>query len=422
MNFEEKPKSYPITKKQVWEAFKLVKSAGGSAGVDGITIEDISKSPEKHLYPVWNRMASGSYFPEAVKRVEIPKTDGRVRQLGIPTVKDRVAQMVITKELEAIVEPLFSENSFGYRPHKSAHQAVDQARTNCWKYAWVIDMDIKGFFDTIDHGLMIRILRHYTDRKHIITYVKRWLKAPIQEKDGTQIQNTEKGTPQGGVISPLLANIFLHVVFDKWMESNFPDCPFERYADDIVVHVKNESSARNVLEQIGTRMESCKLTLHPDKTKIVFCDQNGRKKSNEMTNKSFDFLGFTFRTRSVMTKAGKYFKGFSPSISKKAIKRIIKECYALGFHRWTQLDLHGLSKQLSSKIRGWINYYGRFRKSGMTLIFRSINRRLTQWAFNKYKRFKRRKTHYFAREWMMEIAKNYSYLFPHWQHGHTRWI
>jgi len=415
MNFEEKSKSYPITKTQVWEAFKLVKSKGGSVGIDDITIKEISASPEKHLYPIWNRLASGSYFPQAVKRVEIPKTDGKVRLLGIPTVKDRVAQMVITKELEEIVEPLFSKNSFGYRPNKNAHQAIEQARTNCWKYAWVIDMDIKGFFDNIDHGLMIRSVRHYTDRKHILTYVKRWLKAPIQTNDGTLIQNTEKGTPQGGVISPLLANIFLHVAFDKWMEKHFPDCPFERYADDIVVHVKDERSAIKMLEQIRNRLEKCKLTLHPDKTKIVFCDQKGRKSEKENPNKAFDFLGFTFRTRSAKTKTGRYFKGFGPSISRKSIKRIVKACYSLGFHRWTYLSLQELSRRLSPKIRGWVNYYGRISKSGMASVFRCINRRLALWAFNKYKRFKRKRTHYFSQEWMRGIAKDYSYLFPHWQ-------
>jgi len=422
MIFKDKSKSYPITKEQVWEAFKLVKSKGGSAGVDGLTIDDLAKNPKKHLYPVWNRLASGSYFPNAVKRVEIPKGDGKVRQLGIPTVKDRVAQMVITKELENMVEPLFSKNSFGYRPNKNAHQAIEQARTNCWQYAWVIDMDIKGFFDNIDHGLMIRTLRHYTDRKHIITYVKRWLKAPIHIKDGTQIQNTEKGTPQGGVISPLLANLFLHVVFDEWMEKNFPDCPFERYADDIVVHVKNEKYARFVLKQIRARMEECKLSLHPNKTKLVYCNRKGRRKRKEAKHKSFDFLGFTFRTRTVKTKDGKLIKGFSPSISRKSIKRIANECYKLGFHRWTFMDIHQLSKVLSAKIRGWIYYYGRYHKSGMDLLFRFVNRRLTQWAFNKYKRFKRRKVSHYARKWLMEIAEKYRYIFPHWQHGFTKWI
>lgn len=420
--FEDKSKSYPITKSQVWEAFKLVKSNGGSAGVDGITISDIANDPRKHLYPVWNRLASGSYFPQAVKRVEIPKEDGKVRQLGIPSIKDRVAQMVITKELEPIVEPLFSDNSFGYRPNKNAHQAIEQARTNCWKFAWVIDMDIKGFFDNIDHGLMIRILRHYTKSKHIITYVKRWLKAPIQLKDGSLIQNLEKGTPQGGVISPLLANLFLHVVFDKWMEKNFPDCPFERYADDIVVHVKNEKYARFALKQIRKRFEECKLELHPMKTKIVYCDRKGRKKRKEAKHKSFDFLGFTFRTRTVKTKDGNLIKGFSPAISKKTVKRIIKQCGDLAFQRWTFMDIHQLAKTLAPKIRGWIVYYARFHKSEMEFLFRVVNRRLIQWAFNKYKRFKRKKVSYFARKWLIDMSKHFSHIFPHWQEGFTQWI
>ena len=262
MNLKEKPKSNPITRQQVWEAFKLVKASGGAAGIDGLTIEEVAANPRKHLYPVWNRLASGSYFPLAVRRRSIPKKGGGERHLGIPTIKDRVAQMVITKELEEILEPVFSDNSFGYRPNRSAHQALAQARKNCWKYAWVIDMDIKGFFDNIDHGLMIKALRHYTDKSYHITYVKRWLKAPIVLKDGSQVQNTKKSTPQGGVISPLLANLFLHVVFDKWMEGHYPNCPFERYADDIIVHANNEQQAKTVLQSILKRMARNQSKIH----------------------------------------------------------------------------------------------------------------------------------------------------------------
>ena len=289
MIFKDKSKLIPITKAQVWEAFKLVKANRGSAGVDELSIQTIAENPEKHLYPVWNRLSSGSYFPPAVKRKSIPKGDGKERDLGIPTVKDRVAQMVIAKELEEVLEPIFSKNSFGYRPNKSAHQAIEQARTNCWHYAWVIDMDIKGFFDNIDHGLMVKTLRHYTDKAYIITYVKRWLKAPIELKDGTQIQNLEKGTPQGGVISPLLANLFLHVVFDKWMEKEFPDCPFERYADDIIVHVKNEPYAKHILKSIRERMSQCKLELHPEKTKVVIATEKEGVKRVKLMSDSLIF-------------------------------------------------------------------------------------------------------------------------------------
>ena len=420
MNLGDKSRPYPISSEQVWEAFKLVKSRGGSPGVDGISIDEVASDSEKHLYPVWNRLSSGSYFPPAVKRVEIPKGDGSFRNLGIPTVKDRVAQMVITKELEKILEPEFSKNSFGYRPNKNAHQAIEQARTNCWKYAWVIDMDIKGFFDNIDHGLMIRSLRHYTDRKHIITYVKRWLKAPIQLADGSTFKNEERGTPQGGVISPLLANLFLHVVFDKWMEKEFPDLPFERYADDIIVHVRSEKLARFVLKQLHSRFEECKLSLHPDKTRVVYCDQEGRNLKREGKNTEFDFLGYTFRTRTVKRKDGTLTKGFTPGISKKSMKKIVKECYRLKIQRWSQLSIHQISKVLSPKIRGWLYYYGRFCKSCMEKVFKVLNWRLSKWAFNKYKRFKRKEVLYHTRKWMREIAADYSYIFPHWQHGFTR--
>lgn len=419
MNLEKKSKPYPITLEQVWEAYKLVKGKGEAPGIDGITIEDIGSNPKKHLYPVWNRLASGSYLPPAVKRKEIPKGEGKVRVLGIPTIKDRIAQTVITKELSMIAEPRFSNNSFGYRPNRDAHQALEQTRKHCWNYAWVIDMDIKGFFDNIDHGLMIRALRYFTNKKHIILYAKRWMKAPIQLKDGTQIQNTEKGTPQGGVISPVLANIFLHVVFDEWMAIHYPDCPFERYADDVVIHVKNEPYARQVLKAVRQRMEECKLELHPEKTKLVYCKRKGRRKKKEVKHQQFDFLGFNFRPRKVMTKYGKLMYGFSPSISKKKTKLIIAKCRDLRFHRWVHLDIHQLSRALSSKIRGWINYYGKFHLSGLKTAFLHLNRRLAKWAFNKYKRFKRRKSVYHALRWIRQLARNYTYLFPHWKYGFT---
>ena len=426
MNLEEETKIFPITREQVWESFKLVKKKGGSAGVDGITIDDIAANPRKHLYPVWNRLASGSYFPPAVKRVEIPKSDGGVRPLGIPTVKDRVAQMVIARELEEQVDKHFSPNSFGYRPNKSAHQAIEQARINCWQYPWVIDVDIKGFFDNIDHELLMRAVRKFTDEKHTLLYVTRWLKAPVQMKDaclpdrqGTQLQNTEKGTPQGGVISPLLANIFLHFVFDKWMEEKFSSNPFERYADDIIIHAKNEPEARHLLKSMKARFEQCKLELHPEKTKLVYCNRKGRRKRKEAKERQFDFLGYTFRSRSVMTKEGTIIFGFSPSISNKSTKRIAEEGRRLRFHRWTHLDIVGLSKALRSKIIGWLNYFGKFHKSAMKVAFRNLNRRIVKWAFNKYKRFKRTKALRTARLWLRQISKEYAYLFPMWQHGFT---
>jgi len=417
MNLEKKSKPYPITYQQVSEAYRVVKGKGESPGVDGLTIDTISENPNVHLYPLYNRLASGSYFPAAVLRQDIAKADGSVRPLGIPTIKDRIAQTVISKELEAIVEPKFHMNSFGYRPKRGAHQAIEQAKTNCWQYAWVIDLDIKGFFDNIDHGLMIQALRYFTDEKHIILYAKRWMKAPIQLKNGNIIQNTEKGTPQGGVISPILANIFLHVVFDKWMDIHYPDCPFERYADDIIVHVKNEPYAREILKSLRQRFEACKLELHPEKTKLVYCRRKGRRKKKETKDEKFDFLGFTFRPRKVQTKDGRLMYGFSPSISWKRTKRIIEMCRDLRFNRWIHLDIHGLSSALKPRIRGWLNYFGKFNISGMHTLFRHLNRRIAKWAFSKYKRFKRRKTVYYALLWLRQVAKNYPYLFPHWELG-----
>lgn len=417
MNLFEKEKSYPITKLQVWEAFKLVKSNGGSSGVDGVTINQVAANLGKYLYPVWNRLASGSYFPSAVRQVAIRKADGGERKLGIPTVTDRVAQQVIATELEQIVDKHFSESSYGYRPGKSAHQAVEQAKKNCWQQAYVIDMDIKGFFDNIDHGLMIRALRQFTDKKHIITYVKRWLKAPIQKQDGTQICNKERGTPQGGVISPILANMYLHFVFDKWMEHNFPDCPFERYADDIIVHATSKEQAVQVLQQVKERMQTCKLELHPEKTKIVFCPNNKGRKKQRGLFQQFDFLGFTFRSRKVVTKTGKITMGFLPGISKKSSKKIVSKWTSLKLHRWSNKDIVFLSKTLTPLLQGWINYYGAVNRRSLNTLFVQLNNRLVKWAYRKYKRFKRYRSFQQARKWLRNVANKCSYLFPHWEYG-----
>ena len=272
-------RTQPISKEAVWSAYKKVKTKGGSAGIDDISIDEVSARPGKYLYPVWNRLASGSYYPQAVKQVSIPKHDGTERFLGIPTVCDRVAQMTIREELEQIVEPKFHNSSFGYRPNRSAHQAVSQCRLNCMVYDWVIDLDIKGFFDNIDHELLMKALKHHTDKKHLLMYCERFLKSDVQLPDGSIRKNTTKGTPQGGVISPLLANIFLDIVFDKWMERNYPQNPFERYADDAVIHCKNFKEAMRLLEKLKQRLRECKLTAHKDKTKIGYCKRNQKVSS-----------------------------------------------------------------------------------------------------------------------------------------------
>lgn len=417
MIFKEEQKSQPISRLQVTEAFKKVKANGGAKGVDGVSINDVNSNKRKYLYSLWNRLASGSYYPKAVRRVMIPKDDGKKkRPLGIPTVVDRVAQQVIASELEAIVDKQFSVNSFGYRPNKSAHQAVEQCRINCMKYSWVIDLDISGFFDNINHELLMKAVSHYTSKKHILLYVKRWLEAPIQMEDGTIVQNHDKGTPQGGVISPVLANIFLHVVFDKWMEKNYPEAPFERYADDIVIHCHNIKESLRMLENINKRMNECKLELNQQKSKIVYCRSNQKRQPPfKVKYQKFDFLGFTFKPR-VIKERGKIKLGFSPGISQKKQTKIAKELYKLKIHRMVHLHLSDIAVILEPKLRGWINYFGKFRKSELRKIFRILNKRLARYIRNKFRRF-RKKHSFFSYKQLINISKSYPSMFYHWEHG-----
>ncbi len=362
MIFEEEQKTQPI-RLQVQEAFKRVRANGGSAGVDNISIEEVATNKRKYLYPLWNRMTSGSYFPKPVRQTLIPKSDGKKRALGIPTITDRVAQQVIATELESIVDRKFSPNSFGYRPNKSAHDAIEQCRINCFKFSWVIDLDIKGFFDNIDHELLMKALRYHTDKKHILLYCQRWLQAPVQLPDGTLKHSEGKGTPQGGVISPILANIFLDIVFDKWMEKNYPEFKFERYADDIVVHCQHIKQALRLLEAIKQRFKTCKLELNSEKSKIVYCRRNQKKQPPfKVYYQKFDFLGFTFKPR-IIKERGKIKLGFTPAISQKNIARISKELFKLKIHRWVHFPLSKIAELLKSKTRGCLNYYAKFRKS-----------------------------------------------------------
>ena len=416
MIFEDGQKTQPITRLQVIDAFKCVKVNGGNPGVDNITIGQVDNNKRKYLYPLWNRMSSGSYFPKAVRQSFLRKPDGGKRALGIPTVVDRVAQQVIATELEDMVDKTFSGNSFGYRPDKSAHQAVEQCRINCMKYSWVIDIDIKGFFDNIDHDLLMKAVGWHTDKKHILLYCKRWLEAPIQLPDGSQKHPQGKGTPQGGVISPVLANIFLDIVFDKWIEKRNPEVVFERYADDIVVHCKHIKEALRLLEAIKERFKACKLELNREKTKIVYCRRNQKKQPPfKVYYQKFDFLGFTFKPR-ISKEYGKLVLAFTPAISQKSIARINEVLRKLKIHRWTYFSLSRVGELLKSKIRGWLNYYSKFRKSELRHLFRDLNKRLAKWVSNKYRRFRRRHW-YFAYKHLQGIAKKYPYMFEHWKVG-----
>ena len=402
-------KPFAISKEMVWEAYKAVKANKGAPGIDGQSIESFEQNLGRNLYCIWNRLASGSYFPPPVLQVEIPKRDGGVRELGIPTVGDRVAQTVVAMHLVPITERRFHPDSYGYRPGRSAHEAVEQARQRCWRYAWVLDLDIRSFFDSLDHPLVMRAVQRFTDDRWVLLYVERWLKASVRRPDG-RVEPRLRGTPQGGVVSPVLANIFLHLAFDQWMRDCFVDVPFERYADDIVVHCRTRAEAERMRHRIEERLLRCGLQLHPEKTRIVCC----RPDVKTVGAKSFDFLGFTFQPRVAKSRFGKFFVTFSPAISGKAAKSL----RATMRRKWrmpnrTEMSLDELAKKVNPALRGWIQYYGRFRPSELGSVFRGINLALRLWAMRKYKRFKRRPRA--AMAWLRRIAMKDRGLFAHWK-------
>ena len=405
-------KPFCISKWAVHEAWMKVRANHGAAGVDGVSVEAFEGKLKDNLYKLWNRLSSGSYFPPPVKRVMIPKADGKERPLGIPTVADRVAQMVVKRYLEPQVEPLFHPDSYGYRPGKSALEAVGVCRQRCWRYDWIVDLDIKGFFDNIDHTLMMHAVGKHTDCPWVLLYIERWLKAPAELEDGTRVAR-DKGTPQGGVASPLLANIFLHHVFDRWMAGAFPGCPFERYADDIVIHCSSRAEALAVKAQVEERLRACKLQAHPDKTRIVYCRDGKRRQDHEPIQ--FDFLGYGFRPRGAHSRAGKIFTGYLPAISRKAAKAIVTEVRGWGIQRRSDVELADLSRQYNSKIRGWVSYYGHYYPSALYSVFRHLNRRLIRWAQRKYKRFQASQGQ--AWYWLTRLARGQPALFAHWQAG-----
>lgn len=405
----DRAKSYTIPKKEIWEAYKKVRANQGAAGVDGQTIADFEADLTNNLYKLWNRMTSGSYFPPPVRRVEIPKSDGKTRPLGIPTVADRIAQMVVKRHLEPLVEPKFHPDSYGYRPGKSALDAIGVARQRCWRYNWVLDLDIKAFFESIEPELLMRAVRKHTDCPWVLLYIDRWLKAPVQMPDGSLV-GRERGTPQGGVISPLLANLFLHYAFDMWMGRNFPDIPFERYADDVICHCGSEDQAVALRAALDARFTDCGLTLHPDKTKIVYCQNESRRASYPAFR--FDFLGYTFRPRLVSKKRGGMGVSFSPAASPTALKAIRRTIRRWALHLRSHKALDDLARMFNMYIRGWINYYGRYCPSALYPTLQHIEFYLARWASGKYKSLRRHKRR--SRHWLLRIAKRQPRLFAHW--------
>ena len=401
-------KSFEIAKREVVLAHKRVKANGGAAGADGVTLAEFDRDLKGNLYRIWNRLSSGSYFAPPVKRVEIPKADGKVRPLGIPTVGDRIAQMVVKQRLEPLVEPVFHANSYGYRPGKSAKDAVATARKRCWKHDWVLDLDIQGFFDNLDWSLLMKAVRKHAQCAWVELYIQRWLQADVIMPDGT-VQRRERGTPQGGVISPLLANLFLHYAFDGWMQRHHPGVPFERYADDIICHCDSQAQAEKLRAELECRLGECGLQLHPDKTKIVHCADEHRPQQGE--NCRFDFLGFTFKPRSAGGR-GKVFTTFTPAVSGKALTAMRQEVRSWKLSRRGSQSLGELLAEIGPKVRGWVNYYGAFRPSTLYRELRVLDEHLVLWARRKYKRLAKHRNR--AWEWLKGLQSREPRLFPHW--------
>jgi group II intron reverse transcriptase/maturase len=409
-------KPYVISKWQVWRAFELVKANAGAAGIDQQTLADYEGNLQGNLYKLWNRLSSGSYFPPPVKAVAIPKKAGGERLLGIPTVSDRIAQMVVKLEFEPTVEPHFLPDSYGYRPNKSALDAIGITREWCWRYDWVLEFDIKGLFDNIPHDLLLKAVYKHTASPWVRLYIERWLTAPMQRPNGEQV-NRDKGTPQGGVVSPLLANLFLHYAFDKWLQKHYPNTPWCRYADDGLVHCRSEAEAKQMLAVLEQRFSACGLALHPLKTKIVYCKDGSRKGRYE--NTAFDFLGYTFRRRLCRNrKRNSLFVNFTPAVSKVALKSMrLKKIRKLRAQKRTELSIEQLAKWLNPIISGWIAYYGRYCRSALYAMCRHVNTMLVRWARRKFKSLRWHKIR--AARFLERMADQCPNLFAHWRAGMT---
>lgn len=402
-------KPFEISKWEVLEAYERVKANRGAPGVDEVSLKDFEKDLKGNLYKIWNRMSSGSYFPPPVKAVQIPKSHGDgVRTLGVPTVGDRVAQTVVARRIEEKVEPIFHADSYGYRPRWSALDAVAACRQRCWRYDWVVDLDVQAFFDSVDHDLMIKAVEANTDLPWVLLYVKRWLTAPMRQPDGG-LQPRDRGTPQGSAVSPVLANLFLHYAFDTWMARTFPSVPFERYADDAVVHCTSERQAHLVRQAIEDRMVEVGLRLHPAKTRIVYCKDSNRRGAYPDT--SFTFLGYTFRPRGAKDLRGDVFTAFLPAISKDALQRLSRTVRRWQIHRRLDLSWSELAEMINPVVRGWMSYYGRFYRSALSTLLARINSYLVRWIRKKYRRLRpRRKARVL---WERLIAQHPRY-FAHW--------
>jgi RNA-directed DNA polymerase len=402
-------KSFEINKRLVYRAWEKVRANGGAPGVDAVSIGRFAAEEVNNLYKLWNRMCSGSYFPGPVRAVEIPKDHGAgVRVLGVPNTVDRIAQTAAALLLEEKLEPIFHRDSYGYRPGRSAHDALAVARKRCWRQNWVLDIDVRAFFDSVPHDLLLKAVAYHTDERWVLLYIERWLKAPMQMPDGTLVAR-KRGTPQGSPISPLLANLFMHYAFDRWMDREYPGSPFERYADDVVVHCDTEEQAQHLWAALAERLGSVGLELHPGKTKIVYCQDTKRRGDAEHT--SFDFLGYTFRGRLIRGKRG-FFVSFSAAMSTKAKKAKGRQIRAWHLNRRSGTDLSGIAGGINPQVRGWINYYGAFYRSELYSLALRIDEHLVRWAMQKFKRLRGKPTR--AWRWLDAARQRQPTLFAHW--------
>jgi RNA-directed DNA polymerase len=405
-------KPFVISKHGVLQAYQEVKANKGSPGIDGESIEAFEENLKDNLYRIWNRMSSGSYFPPSVKAVPIPKKWGGTRVLGVPTVSDRVAQTVVKMALEPLLEPVFDEDSYGYRPGRSAHDAITVARKRCWEYDWVVEFDIKKLFDNIRHDLLMKALRKHCNIGWVLLYVQRWLRAPLETDNGEKTRR-QQGTPQGGVVSPLLANLFLHYALDVWVRKALPGVPFCRYADDGLFHCKSQRQAEFVMKKLTQRLQQCGLEIHPDKSRIVYCKDINRKGNYSVS--TFDFLGYTFRPRRCVNRQGKVHPNFLPAVSRASKKAINREIRRWHIQLKNDKSLTDLSRMFNPVLTGWHTYYGRFYPSALRRIWRNFNDYLVRWVRRKFKRFSWHKRQ--ARAYINRLARANPNLFIHWRLG-----
>jgi len=402
-------KSFEISKLEVWEAYRKVRANRGAPGVDEVSLAEFEKDLRGNLYKIWNRMSSGSYFPPAVRAVEIPKSHGKgVRVLGVPTVADRVAQTVVAGVLEERAERIFHRDSYGYRPGRGALDAVAACRERCWRYDWVVEFDIRSFFDSVSWELVMKAVGSVCDLPWVLLYVKRWLAAPLQQAGGTLVER-HRGTPQGSAVSPVLANLFLHWAFDAWISRVFPAVSFERYADDGVIHCHDKAEAEEVLAALSARMAEVGLELHPDKTRVIYC-QDGRRRGDHQ-HTSFVFLGFEFRQRRVRTRSGQMFSGFNPAVSKDALKKMSERVRSWRLHLRADLSESDIARWINPVVRGWMQYYGAFYRSALYPLLGRINSYLMRWMRKKYKRLRKRKKAHKA--WERAVVSRPGF-FAHW--------